>query len=122
MTTVAAMERTAIEARARRLAAALIATHEVLDRSERDGRPGADPSLRRALYERAQDLTTMTALLPRTHMLRLSAEHVARTVDEWAVQPVGTEDGRVGSLSMVIAISMLRRASEQGDRALPHAA
>ena len=116
------MERTAIEARARRLAAALIATHEVLDRGEQDRRPGADPSLRRALYERAQDLTTMTALLPRTHVLRLAAEHVARTIDEWAVQPAGTEDGRVGSLSMVIAISMLRRASEHGERALPHAA
>jgi len=115
-------ERSAIEARVLRLAAALIATHEQLDVGERDSAARDLHELRRALHERAQFLATMSTLLPRTSVLRLASEHAVRTIDEWAVQPIGTEDGRAGSLSMVIAISMLRRAAAEIERELPHAA
>lgn len=120
MNAVIGMEKAAVEARVRRLAAAVIATHQDLDRLEREWL--SDPATRRALYDRSQDLVAMTTLLPRTHVLRLAGEHAARTVEEWAIQPLGTDDGRAGSLSMVIAMSLLRRALLDTDRAQRRAA
>jgi hypothetical protein len=118
MDVASGIERLSIVARAKRLAHALVTTHVELDALERDG--GTDPggTRRSALHEQALDLATLTALLPRTHTLRLAAEHAARTVEEWALQPVGTEDARAGSLSMVIAMSLLRRTLTDTDRAL----
>lgn len=123
MDNVTGIERAAVEARTRRLAAAVIAVHTELDQLERrpgaatDAREEALAVLRAELRDRAQDLLVMSALLPRPDALRIAVDHTCTTIEGWAAEPLGTEGARAGSLSMVIGIALLRRTLADDARA-----
>ncbi len=120
---ITGIERAAIEARARRLATAVIAVHSDLDQLERAYAAGVPlegeqvTEIRRELLDRVQDLVVMSELLPRPDAMRLAVDHVRSTLAEWAAEPLGTEGARAGSLSMVIAMALLGRTLADDARA-----
>lgn len=102
MKVTGSMERTRIEATARRLAAAVVAAHGAYERARR-----RDPEARGAcveLADRVQDLATMVALLPRAHELRIAAEIADATHARWRLDPQSE------SLQLTIAIAFVERA------------
>lgn len=114
VTGASTIDRARVEARARRLGAAVASAYVELQRTSRSGQ-----DVERAWHElddRVQDLSIIATLLPATHVVRLAAEHLRAVHARW------TEDPEAERLPFVLALSLLERSLGDCERRVPQSA